>query len=314
MDDKKILILVIITLAIGVVALGGAFLKPAPKIPAERLTDLEKEVESIKKGLPPLFGGWPANGYMLKVKGGPTVYFAGDTDMMLNWEAIREYWRPDIVIATHSVLYQMGVKEWAYVINKIKPKYVLASHHGSFGFYPQTDEDFVEAINTQTTARGVKLPEPGKEITLMGLKITWLGHSGYIIETPQGSRIAFDPEWNAVNTEDFPQEYKDPAKFAADLILISHGHFDHFDPQALDVLMTPTGERTPHLAAIFELAVYTKQLIPRHAEHIIPFNLGVWIDKEILAKAYGLKLTHLDDIEFAGIYATHSSGVFSPIK
>lgn len=312
MQNKFVLGIAVLALIVGIIALGGTFSKP--KVSIEQITALEKEIGNIKTGLPPIFGGWPSNGYMLKVKGGPTVYLPVDTDLMLNWDAVREYYAPDIVIATHSVLYQMGKDEWVYAINKIKPKYVLASHHGSFPFYPQTDDDFVEAINTQTGAEGVKLPEAGEEFKLMGLKITWLGHMGFIIETPQGSRIALDPEWNMVNMNKFPEEFKNPEKFAADLILISHGHFDHFDVLALDVLLAPTEDRTPHLVAIFELAAYAKQLLPKHAVRILPINLGTWIGKDILQKAYGAQLTHLDDIEIAGIAATHSSGVFSPIK
>jgi L-ascorbate metabolism protein UlaG (beta-lactamase superfamily) len=315
MQNKVVLGLAIVALILGGLACWKAFSKlTTPQPSVEKLSALEKEVESIKAGLPPVWGGWPAMGFMIKVKGGPTVYFAGDTDTMLNWDAIREYWSPDIVIATHSVLFQMGKKEWVYVINKIKPKYVIASHHGSFPFYPQSDDDFVEAINTQTGATAIKLPGPGKEFEVMGLKFTWLGHSGFIIETPQGSRIAFDPEWSGVNTKNFPEEFKNPEKFAADLILISHGHFDHFDPQALKILLTPTKGRNPHLVTIFELSAYAKKLLPEHAERILPINLGTWVKKEHLEKAFGAKLTHLDDIEFAGIAATHSSGVFSPIK
>jgi L-ascorbate metabolism protein UlaG (beta-lactamase superfamily) len=319
METKTILWLLaglsIVALILGGLALRRSFMRPVLfEGIEEKVAGLDKKIETVKRGLPPLFGGWPANGYMIKIEDGPTIYFSGDTGMMLNWEVIREYYKPDIVIATHSVLYQMGVNEWVYVINKIKPKYVLASHHGSFGFYPETDDDFVEAINEKTEATGVKLPEPGTEVELMGVKITWLGHSCFIIETPQGSRIALDPEWNAINLEDFPKEFKNPEKFAADLILISHGHFDHFDPKALEILLSPIENRTPHLIALFELAAYAKGILPEHAERILPLNLGVWIDKEILKAAYGVEMTHLDDVEIAGIAATHSSGVFSPIK
>lgn len=312
MQNKILIGAVVVALVLGFLSLWQVLQKP--EFPTDQLVNLEKELKAIKAGLPPLWGGWPSNGWMLKVENGPTVYFTGDTDLMLNWDAIREYYKPDIVIATHSTLYQMGVNEWVYAINKIKPKYVLASHHGSFPFYPTTDDDFIQAITEKTVGEGIKLPPPGQTFELMGLKITWLGHAGYIIETPQGSRIAFDPEWHAVNVRDFPEELKNPEKFAADLILVSHGHFDHFDIEALRVLLTPASGRKPHLAQIFEFAAYAKKVLPEHGDQILPINLGVWIDKEILQKAYGVKMTNLDDVEFAGVHATHSSGIFSPIK
>lgn len=205
----------------------------------------------------------------------------------------------------------MGINELVYVIKKIRPKYIISSY---YDFSLKSDEDFVAAITERTPAQEVKLPEPGKETELMGLKITWLGHVGYIIETPQGSRIGFDPEWHAVNSENYPAEFKNPERYNADLILVSHGHFDHFDPQALDILLTPTKDRIPHLALLFELAVYAKKLLPKQEARIIPINMGVWIDKEILRNAYGVEMSHFDDVEFAAIFATHSSGIFFPIK
>src|SRR5688572_24394150 len=55
--------------------------------------------------------------------------------------------------------------------------------------------------------------------------IQFLGHSSFRIVSPEGKIIFIDP-WFTGN--DFiPKELKDPDQ--ADLVLISHGHDDHFD-------------------------------------------------------------------------------------
>lgn len=172
--DKKTIVLFLVALA--ALAVGGwaLFKQYGASDNSNKINNLQNELANIKAGLPPTWGGWPSNGYMIKIKNGPTIYFSSDTDLMLNWQAIHDYYAPDIVIATNSVLYQMGVNEWVYALNIIKPKYVLASHHGSFPFYPKTDDDFVRIINEKTSAQAVKLPPPGDPLELMGTKITWM--------------------------------------------------------------------------------------------------------------------------------------------
>jgi len=55
------------------------------------------------------------------------------------------------------------------------------------------------------------------------LAITWLGHSTFLVRTPGGVKVLFDP-WLAANPS-CPDACRRPP--AADLILVSHGHGDH---------------------------------------------------------------------------------------
>lgn len=57
---------------------------------------------------------------------------------------------------------------------------------------------------------------------LDGVKITWLGHATFLIETPEGKKLLVDP-WLAGNPS-CPAEYHD---VEVDAILITHGHNDH---------------------------------------------------------------------------------------
>ena len=57
------------------------------------------------------------------------------------------------------------------------------------------------------------------------LAITWLGHSTFLLRTPGGKQVLLDP-WLTGNPA-CPEAMKKPSK--VDLILVSHGHFDHID-------------------------------------------------------------------------------------
>lgn len=79
-----------------------------------------------------------------------------------------------------------------------------------------------------------------------GARITWLGHSTWLLETPGGTRVLMDPflESNPA----CPEAYQGGGVDPIDLILVSHGHADHIaDLQA-------TAERTgATVLGIFDL-------------------------------------------------------------
>src|SRR3989442_1086225 len=58
---------------------------------------------------------------------------------------------------------------------------------------------------------------------LNGIKITWLGHATFRIETPRGKIILVDP-WIMGNPI-CPEKEKEIKK--VDVMLCTHGHFDH---------------------------------------------------------------------------------------
>lgn len=114
------------------------------------------------------------------------------------------------------------------------------------------------------------------------LTITWLGHSSFVLRTPGGKTILFDP-WYTGNPS-FPAGMT-PKK--ADLILVSHGHSDHITDAA--AMAKATGAT---VVGCWEVVTW---LASKGVPHVEPMNKGGTI------ASHGLTITMTE--------AVHSSSV-----
>jgi len=110
----------------------------------------------------------------------------------------------------------------------------------------------ISAITVQAIHRSFRNPSINSSIRqfvispipMNRLSISWLGHSTFILGTPGGKRVLFDP-WLATNPS-CPESMKKPP--TVDLILASHGHFDHIED-----LIACARESNAPVVGIFEL-------------------------------------------------------------
>src|SRR5581483_4773084 len=108
-----------------------------------------------------------------------------------------------------------------------------------------------------------KCLESGKTMqALNGIKITWLGHATFRIETPGGKTILIDP-WVMGNPM-CPENEKNVKK--VDVMLCTHGHFDHIG-DAVEIAK----KHNPMVVGIFELASWMQK---KGAKQISPMNKG----------------------------------------
>jgi L-ascorbate metabolism protein UlaG (beta-lactamase superfamily) len=115
------------------------------------------------------------------------------------------------------------------------------------------------------------------------LAITWLGHSTFLVRTPGGKRLLFDP-WLA-NNPSCPEPFKKPPQ--SDVILASHGHGDHTE----DLVQCARVSGAP-VVAIYELCLWLER---KGLQNLAPMNKG---GSQELA---GIRITMTD--------ARHSSSV-----
>ncbi len=99
-------------------------------------------------------------------------------------------------------------------------------------------------------------------MNLNGIKITWLGHSTFLVDTPGGKKVILDP-WVTGNPAT-PANKKSIDKI--DYMLCSHGHSDHF-ADAVDLAKA----HNPRVVGMYELCVF---LQTKGAKQIAPMNKG----------------------------------------
>lgn len=94
------------------------------------------------------------------------------------------------------------------------------------------------------------------------LGITWLGHSTFIVRTPGGKRLLFDP-WLEGNPR-CPAAYKRPP--TVDAILVSHGHGDHTG----DLVNCARDSGAP-VVAMYEICEWLGR---KGLQNLVPMNRG----------------------------------------
>jgi L-ascorbate metabolism protein UlaG (beta-lactamase superfamily) len=117
----------------------------------------------------------------------------------------------------------------------------------------------------------------------MALSITWLGHATFLLKSPGGKRILFDP-WVTGNPSS-PESAKKLGDL--DLILVTHGHGDH------------TGD----VVSIGRSS---------GADVVAPYELSVWLQQKGLKKVTGMNpggTLNTAGLAVTMVPAVHSSSV-----
>jgi len=293
-----------------IVALVGVYLASVgPKKLGAALEEatkrLDLEIQRVNLKTAPFTMVGEAVGYVIEFENGAKFYFGGDTGISADLKlVIGDYYKPDVAFLPIGNYYTMDPKAAAYAAKLVDPvRYVVPNHYASFPMLVQDpSEFFTEVAKYGLRAKPLKF-EVGVEQEVMGVKVLWLGHGDWLFTTPEGTRILIDPEveYNLA----YPEEYKDLTQFERiDLILITHGHFDHMtvpDLRKWNALYEPI-YITP-----FEAGIWLKEFLPY--EKIIAVNKGSNIGK---AEMLGIgmpaeKVEKMANIRIHLVPATHSS-------
>jgi L-ascorbate metabolism protein UlaG (beta-lactamase superfamily) len=115
-----------------------------------------------------VYGGNPG-GYVLKIKGGPTIYHSGDTAYFKDMEVIGEQYAPDVALLNIGGHFGMEPAMAARAAASVKAKLVIAHHFGTFPVLTQDTASFAGALKKRKIA--FHEMAPGSTILFDGAKL-----------------------------------------------------------------------------------------------------------------------------------------------
>jgi L-ascorbate metabolism protein UlaG (beta-lactamase superfamily) len=258
----------------------------------------------------PIYTG-TANGFIITFENGVTFYFTGDTCLFGDMKFLSDYYKPDVTFLPIGNVFTMDPQDAAYATTLINSKFAVPYHYHIFPFLAQNATEFVQRVDTyrqEGKTRTVPIVlEPGVTQDISGIKVTWLGHGSFIFDSVNGTRILVDP-WLKPNP-DCPPEYKNTSAFKkVDLILLTHGHVDHWE---LSELVDLTKKYNPVFLTQFELGNYLDHRFSDYnVKGILPWmNKGGHITKDVLVNMVppGTNVDFMGNMSITMVQAEHSS-------
>jgi L-ascorbate metabolism protein UlaG (beta-lactamase superfamily) len=110
-------------------------------------------------------GGNPG-GFLITIKGGPTIYHTGDTDVFGDMTLIPHFHKVDLMLACIGGHFTMGPERAAEAVKLVKPARVVPMHFGTFPVLDGTPAAFAAALKKQGVKTRMEQMQVGETLTL----------------------------------------------------------------------------------------------------------------------------------------------------
>ena len=101
---------------------------------------------SIDNATPSVNDAGNPGGFLILIKGGPTIYHTGDTDVFGDMALIPNHAKVDVMLACIGGHFTMDPQRAAIAVTLVKPAVVVPMHYGTFGLLKGTPEAFGTAL------------------------------------------------------------------------------------------------------------------------------------------------------------------------
>jgi L-ascorbate metabolism protein UlaG (beta-lactamase superfamily) len=129
-------------------------------VPAWHGAGVEKDENS-----PPYYGGNPS-GLIIAIRGGPTFYHTGDTDLFSDMALVSRYNKIDIMLVCIGDHFTMGPKRAADAVKLVDPRVAIPMHYGTFPALTGTPEMFDRELKQRDVKANLRVMKIGETIEL----------------------------------------------------------------------------------------------------------------------------------------------------
>jgi L-ascorbate metabolism protein UlaG (beta-lactamase superfamily) len=143
--------------------------------PAVHSSDIELPGSDGKPGQMEAAGN--PNGFVIRIKNGPTIYDTGDTAVFSDMRMIGETDHIDVMLACIGDHFTMGPKGAAEAVNLVDPDIVIPMHYGTFPVLTGTPDAFESALANMEEkavinsrgAKGAQTHQLAKKLRVMAI-------------------------------------------------------------------------------------------------------------------------------------------------
>src|SRR5205085_7996825 len=113
----------------------------------------------------PFSAAGSAAGVVLQIKGGPTLYHTGDTDVFGDMKLIGERFHPDVMLACIGGHFTMDPHGAALAATMVKPKVIVPRHYATFPVLTGTPEQLQSELKTAKSSAKLATMQVGETRT-----------------------------------------------------------------------------------------------------------------------------------------------------
>src|SRR6266705_4858139 len=110
-------------------------------------------------------GGAPG-GFVITIRGGPTIYHTGDTDLFSDMALVSRFHKIDIMLVCIGDHFTMGPDRAAEAVKLVRPREVIPMHYGTFPVLTGTPEVFGCELKQRELKTQLRVMKIGETITL----------------------------------------------------------------------------------------------------------------------------------------------------
>jgi L-ascorbate metabolism protein UlaG (beta-lactamase superfamily) len=125
----------------------------------------ELTLDNQPAGQPAAIASGNPVGYVLEIKGGPTIYHTGDTDVYMDMKLIAEFFKVDLMMVCIGGHFTMDPVRAALAVEWVNPKQVVPMHFGTYGLLKGTPAQFKDALDKRRLSGRMVEMKPGETRT-----------------------------------------------------------------------------------------------------------------------------------------------------
>ena len=103
---------------------------------------------------------------MITIRGGPTIYHTGDTDLFSDMALLSRFHEIDVMLACIGDHFTMGPARAAEAVKLVGPRTVIPMHFGTFPVLTGTPDAFARELKQRQAKTQLRVMKIGETISL----------------------------------------------------------------------------------------------------------------------------------------------------